>query len=222
MKMTRACGRGGLTLTELLILAGTVGFIIVFVLPVLARRKASAASIACISNLKQIGLGLRMWANDNGDEFPWRVSTNRGGSKEFIETGEVICHFVALSNELLSPRLLVCWRDRERVRATSFVARLSNRNVSYFIGPDADEKLPQTILSGDRNIVGGRFTNANVLLVTSNRASWDRSIHNKCGNIGLGDGSVQSTTTESLRKLVASDQMVRQTNDTRLVMPLTP
>jgi hypothetical protein len=163
-----------------------------------------------------------MWASDNGDELPWRVSTNRGGSKELLETGEVIGHFLTLSNELSSPGPLVCWRDRERVRATNFAVRLSNRNVSYFIGPDSDEKLPQTIISGDRNIVGGRFTNANILLLSTSPVAWDRSIHDTCGNLGSADGSVQGTTTESLRKLVASDQMVRQTNVTRLAMPLTP
>jgi hypothetical protein len=216
---------GGVSLPEVLILVGTFAMLLGVVALYMVRKKhpsRKAMEIRCFSNLEQIGLGVRMWANDHGDEFPWRVSTNQGGSKEFLETRDVFRHFVTLSNELNSPRALTCPFDRQRTPTTSFVARLSNRNVSYFLNRDLNENLPETLLSGDRNITGGTFTKANLLLVTSNRASWDRSIHNNCGNIGLGDGSVRSTTTESLRKLLASEQMARQTNVTRLALPLTP
>ena len=38
------------------------------VLPALARGKAKAKDITCVNNLKQAGLGTRMWASDQGDK----------------------------------------------------------------------------------------------------------------------------------------------------------
>ena len=33
--------------------------------------------IMCASNLKQISLGMRLFAHDHGDKFPWMISTKR-------------------------------------------------------------------------------------------------------------------------------------------------
>ncbi len=34
---------------------------------------------SCVNNLKMVGLCFRMWAMDNGGQFPFNVSTNAGG-----------------------------------------------------------------------------------------------------------------------------------------------
>ena len=86
-------------------------------LPAGKGTKTKASRIRCVSHLKQIGLAFRMWSNDHGDKFPWDVAasaTNGPGTKEFAGSGEVWRHFLAISNELNTPKVLACPTDRER------------------------------------------------------------------------------------------------------------
>jgi hypothetical protein len=116
---------------DLLICLATVAMLAVWI-PILTRPKPRSARINCVSNLKQIGLGFRMWSNDHGDLFPWRVPTNEGGTLEYANSAEVFRHFLAASNELNSPKILACSQDQKRLR-TNLFDFLSNQNLSYFV-----------------------------------------------------------------------------------------
>ena len=215
---SRANRTAALTLVEMLIVIVTIVLLALVVLPMMSGMQPRSPRINCVSNLKQVGLAFRMWSNDHGDKFPWQASTNQGGSMEFIPTGEVFRHFLAASNELSSPKMLTCHSDKKRKKVSDF-AKLSNRNVSYFIGLGADEALQQSILAGDRNITGGVLTNRSVLLVSSNTAAWGADIHSHAGNLGLGDGSVKQVMDRDLRRQLSADQEARNTNVTWLVIP---
>src|SRR5689334_11717518 len=107
---------GGFTGWDLLIVVMTVAMFCGVILPSMSRGKASNCRITCASQLRQIGLAFRMWSNDNGEKFPWRVSTNQGGTLEFSESGNALPHFRAISNEVNSPKVLVCSSDPARSR----------------------------------------------------------------------------------------------------------
>src|ERR1039458_3374995 len=47
--------------------------------------------ISSENNLKQIGLAFRIWAGDNGDQFPFNVSQTKGGTHELCEIGRASC-----------------------------------------------------------------------------------------------------------------------------------
>jgi prepilin-type N-terminal cleavage/methylation domain-containing protein len=58
------------TLIELLVVIAIIGILASLLLPALAKGKASAQSIACISNLHQIGIALTAYVQDNQDRLP--------------------------------------------------------------------------------------------------------------------------------------------------------
>ena len=60
----------GFTLIELLVVIAIIGILAALLLPTLARAKASARRTECINNVRQISLGVHLYAGDNGDIFP--------------------------------------------------------------------------------------------------------------------------------------------------------
>ena len=161
-----------------------------------------ARRINCVNNLKQTGLAYRIWEGDHGDIYPMGVSVTNGGSREMVATGSVVQTFLVMSDELGTPKILYCPADSARTPATAF-AGLDNSNISYFVAVDVtnDATNPQLIFSGDCNFeIGGVPVKPGLRSFwTNDPIVWSAGGHVNRGNLGLADGSVQVTTSRSLR-----------------------
>jgi prepilin-type processing-associated H-X9-DG protein len=188
--------------------------------------RVRARRINCTCNLKQVGLAYKQWALDNQDRYPMQVSVTNGGTMELVNSGAVWVHFRVLSNELNTPKVLWCPADKARRgdMANTFgaatqpghIAFTNDNNVSYFVGVDATDTNATMFLSGDRNLTNALGHNRRLVDFPTNQPTgWTHQLHNRQGNVGLADGSVQQFTDSRLRTaLIYTDHATN-----RLAMP---
>jgi prepilin-type N-terminal cleavage/methylation domain-containing protein len=69
------------TLIELLVVIAIIAILAALLLSVLSRAKASAKRTVCVNNLRQIALGVRMYADDSNDAAPKSALTTNSASK---------------------------------------------------------------------------------------------------------------------------------------------
>jgi type II secretory pathway pseudopilin PulG len=207
--------RQGITIVEVLVCVVVVVLLAGMLLPATGGCKAKAPRISCVSGLKQIGLAYRMWANDNAGQFPWQVSmtASNPGTEEFALTSETWRQFQIISNELNTPKVLVCPSDKRRTRVSDWASFTNNSHLSYFVGLDASEIFPQSILSGDRNLtVSNKAAQGILFLKPGATLGWTKALHEGQGNFALGDGSVQQINSGhyASRQLEAAFQSTTQ------------
>ena len=179
------------TFMELLIVIAVVAILLAALLPALARGRTRSSRINCINNLKQISLSFQQWALDNGDKFPMQVSVTNGGAMDGIASGNVCANFQVMSNELNSPKILICPDDNESGRSAATVfgnnaaavsagqIPFSTNNVAYFVGADAEKSMTWMLLSGDDNLTHAnlRIRSGLVGLWTNSPVGWTARRH---------------------------------------------
>lgn len=113
-------------------------------LDALNKARERAMKVACVNNMKQLGLAARLWENDNRGVLPPDI--------------------LSMTNELNTPKILVCPADTNRLAAANWPAYTA-ANCSYeFLAPSGSITEP-------------------------NRVMFRCPIHD---NVGLCDGSVHS------------------------------
>jgi len=193
------------TLIELLVVLGVIAILAAMVdFGPSPRAKRLAKRVQCVSNLKEIGLAYRIRGGDSEPDLHIQVPVRAGGVKELVESGNALASYLAMSNEITSPKILVCPSDKNRITATNFPIVFDRQNLSYFVGVDATDVTPDSWLSGDDNLeVDGTVVKTGLFQFSSNAPIvWTSARHVFSGNIGLADGSVQSANNTNLLMLV--------------------
>jgi hypothetical protein len=165
-----------------------------------------------LNNLKQIDLGFHLFAGDHQQKFPMQVSTNEGGSLEYLAPEDLSRHFAAVSGQLGTPRMLACPLDPLKQKARDF-SSLNNANLSYFVALDARCGDTNSFLSGDRSLTSASMISPGIILLATNSTmKWAAGIHYRTkqflpgkefmGHVAFADGSVRRLGQGDLRKKV--------------------
>lgn len=206
--------RSAFTLLELLVVVAVILILAAIWLPT-GGSKSPATRIACLSNQKQVALGLMLFNSDHQNAFPWQASVTNGGTLETSGNGDVVPCYATVTNYIHDPSIFLCRTDKARSVALPG-ATLSRANVSYFISLDASSTNSPTftILTGDRHLmlnskpVGpGLFP-----LATNQTLEWSAELHsaNKKpmgGVFSFADGHTEWVSVKSLSQVVARQNL---------------
>lgn len=151
--MNTANRRSGITLLEILIVT-TIGILLMFMfLPIFSAVKKRTMRTECLSNLKQIGTALQLYAQDNNEMLPcWRNRrTDEKGVATIWDSPENLSMAVTLKSR--EPRIMFCPTD-DYARKDIQVFGVNHKFSSYFFNmqpmdsPDGNLTITGLILGG--------------------------------------------------------------------------
>jgi|GEM_PF-1307710 len=173
---------GGFTLIELLVVIVIIAILAALLLPTLSQAKERARRTQCSANLKQIGVGIAMYAETSYLRLP-----HNGGANGTT----VVTSFGLLSNVLSSAGVFCCPSSIVEKPVTDFLL-LTFTNVSYCLVPVIMwQDRSDSIIAFDRIDQNGTVGTA-----YSKNSAWteDAPHKTKGGNVLFNDGRVEWVT----------------------------
>lgn len=204
-RQNRSCHRlrlAGFSRTDAIAVVGTCTLVLAVVGAMIAKHKSEHSRMSCFSNLQGLSSAYASFAFE-ANASPSEVSTNLGGSAEFIDDPRSCYrHFAAFCSNSRPLSLLVCPADNRKPAAN--YRTLSNFNISYFLAINKHPLFDLQPILGDRNIVPNQQTT--VVCSTLGNITWDRSIglHGDYGYIAYADSHVEATTNRHAQSVISA------------------
>ena len=133
-----ACRYGGFTVVELLVVVAIVGLLVALLVPSLSQARALARVSACLSNQKQIGIGIVLYAKDANNSLPLGrndfEATTGGGWLWFKRISPLVNAPVSTTMTDNTNTVFACPSHDRAQRFTAYGLRLSY-GVMLMLGP---------------------------------------------------------------------------------------
>jgi len=129
-------GPAGFTLIELLVVIAIIAVLASLLLPAWSRAKESARTAQCLSQMRQIGLAVRLYADENGDEFP--RSQHSAFAHSQLAWGRAIAPQLAQNTATWTNLLRGVYHCPSDRRTTPWSY---GQNVYFELSPDSDDYL---------------------------------------------------------------------------------
>src|SRR5262245_28641350 len=101
------------TLVELLVVIGIIALLIAILVPTLAKARESARRTECLSNIRQVGIAFRVYAQDYRDQVPLGYRTGNKQFNSMVYSGGAVRRLVLFgwlypAGLMKSPKIYFC------------------------------------------------------------------------------------------------------------------
>jgi hypothetical protein len=195
--------------------------------PIFGASTSVSKRAGCYNNLRQLGVGMRLWSNDHGDALPWVTAIAEGGTRPNIgdpqKTAVAWVEFLTFSNQLSSPRVLACPEDEATKVASDWTtgpvgfgnSGYRANALSYMLSFHGIGSFPRSVAVSDRDIqVSGAnsgcspafVNNASRIGPSDPQVTWTNAVHARAGHLLFMDGSVEYIPSYSLSTAINGPQ----------------
>lgn len=218
--------KSGFTLIELLVVIAIIAILAAILFPVFARAREKARQTSCLSNLKQLGLGVAMYAQDYDGFHPTMYWIPIAGYNSGVSRGGLTV-LDAINPYVKNAQIFRCPSSSEVVYTTNGVSQVSNYMFSCYVvlnGGATNRALLNNSFSGPtgRTDYPGPYTfdPANVLLMSEYPGTYRTWVpywgttnptpHNEGQNMAFGDGHAKWMSRSQLISITSTSLGVYQ------------